>query len=405
MVLFAALSLRSNAATFRPPPLRLCLRARPAFDRSRLNTFDRYLLREWLQIIALVLAAMLGLLFVQAMYTDMIKLLERDAPVIDVVRYFLINIPSNLSLLLPLVLLVSLLYTLGQMHRHHEFTALRAAGISLWRITAPVWVVGLFCCGLVGWLNSSVVPRSVEKSQALLDQLSFRQQEKTLPPDRIGSVASVAFDNRSAGRMWFFNRYSRFTQQGYGVTVSLLDGQRREYTRLLAAKAGRREDGPGWVFVDGRELTFDLEKGELVRTQAFARLVRADFDEDPALMLLIDRRPVDLSFFELRRLIAYLSATNNPKVTPYEVRYFGLLAGILSPLIVIGLAVPFAVSGLRVNPAVGASKSIGLFLLYDALAKLGGPLAVNGHLTPEMAAWLPSLGMAALAVWLCARLR
>ncbi|HTZ20670.1 MAG TPA: LptF/LptG family permease [Opitutaceae bacterium] len=370
-----------------------------------MNTFDRYLLREWLQIIALVLAATLGLLFVQAMYTDMIKLLNAGAHLGDVAEYFAVNIPSYLSLLLPLALLVSLLYTLGQMHRHHEFTALRAAGISLWRITAPVWLVGVLFCGLIGWLNSSVVPWSLAESQALLDQLSFRQQEKTLPPDRIGSVSSVAFDNRPAGRMWFFNRYSRFTQQGYGVTVSLLDIRRREHTRLLAAQAGRRTDGPGWVFLDGRVLTFDLEKGELVKTEAFARLVRTDFSEDPDLMLLIDRKPADLSFFELRRLIAYLSASSNPKVTRYEVRYFGLLADILSPLIVIGLAVPFAVSGLRVNPAVGASKSIGLFLLYYALANLGGSLAVKGILTPEMAAWLPSLGMAGLAVWLFARLR
>jgi len=66
--------------------------------------------------------------------------------------------------------------------------------------------------------------------------------------------------------------------------------------------------------------------------------------------------------------------------------------------------VPFAVSGLRVNPAVGASKSIGLFLLYYALANLGGSLA-GSILTPELAAWLPSLGMAGLAVWLFARLR
>ena len=73
---------------------------------------------------------------------------------------------------LPLTLLVSLLYTLGQMHRHHEFTALRAAGISLWRITAPVWFVGLLCCGLLGWLNASVVPWSVEESRALLERLS-----------------------------------------------------------------------------------------------------------------------------------------------------------------------------------------------------------------------------------------
>jgi lipopolysaccharide export system permease protein len=370
-----------------------------------LNTFDRYLLREWLQIIALVLAATLGLLFVQVMYTDMIMLLNAGAHPGDVAEYFAVTVPSFLSLLLPLTLLVSLLYTLGQMHRHHEFTALRAAGISLWRITAPVWVVGLLCCGLVGWLNSSVVPWSVEESRALLERLNFRKEERTLPPDRIGSVSSVAFDNRPAGRMWFLNRYSRFTQQGYGVTVSLLDARRREHTRLLAAQAGRREDGPGWVFLNGRELTFDLEKGELVKTEAFTRLVRTDFDEDPRLMLLIDRRPIELSFFELQRLIAYLSASNNPKVTPYEVRYFSLLADILSPLIVIGLAVPFAVSGLRVNPAVGASKSIGLFLLYYALAKLGGSLAVKGILTPELAAWLPSLGMAGLAVWLFARLR
>jgi lipopolysaccharide export system permease protein len=220
-------------------------------------------------------------------------------------------------------------------------------------------------------------------------------------------VSSVAFDNRPAGRMWFLNRYSRFTQRGYGVTVSLFDAQRREHTRLLAAQAWRSEDGAGWVFQDGRVLTFDLEKGELVKTQAFTRLVRADFNEDPGLMLLIDRRPIDLSFFELRRLIAYLSATNNPKVTRsrYEVRYFGLLADILSPLIVIGLAVPFAVSGLRVNPAVGASKSIGLFLLYYALATLGRSLAVKGVLSPELAACLPSLGMGGLAVWLFVRLR
>jgi lipopolysaccharide export system permease protein len=370
-----------------------------------LNTFDRYLLREWLQIIALVLAATLGLLFVQAMYTDMIKLLNANAHLGDVAEYFAVLIPSYLSLLLPLALLVSLLYALGQMHRHHEFTALRAAGISLWRITAPVWLVGVLFCGLIGWLKASVEPWSLAESQALLDQLSFRQQERTLPPDRIGSVSSVAFDNRPAGRMWFFNRYSRFTQQGYGVTVSLLDSRRREYSRLLAAQARRSLDGPGWVFLNGRVLTFDLEKGELVKTEAFTRLVRTDFDEDPALMLLIDRKPADLSFFELRRLIAYLSASSNPNATQYEVSYFGLLAGIFSPLIVIGLAVPFAVSGLRVNPAVGASKSIGLFLLYYALAKLGGSLAFNGHLTPEMAAWLPSLGMGGLAVWLFARLR
>ncbi|MBI5381427.1 MAG: LptF/LptG family permease [Opitutae bacterium] len=370
-----------------------------------MKTFDRYLLREWLQIIGLVLAATLGLLLVQVMYDDLFKLINAKATAVDIGWYFAVTVPSFLSIMLPLALLVSLLYALGQLHRHHEFTALRAAGVSLWRITAPVWLAGILCCGIAWWLNASVVPWSVEESRRIMERVEFTKQAKTLPLDRAGAVTSVAFDNRGAGRTWFFNRFSRFTQRGYGVTVSVLDPQRRERSRLLAAQAWRSETPRGWIFRNGRELIFDADNGDLVSTQPFAERICPDFDEDPQLMLLIDRRPIDLSFFELKRLIDYLDSIGSAEVIRYAVRYYSLLAGTLAPLIVIGLAVPFAVTGVRVNPAVGVSKAIGLFALYYLLSNLGGSLAVKHVLSPAMAAWLPNLGMAALAAWLFARLR
>jgi len=77
----------------------------------------------------------------------------------------------------------------------------------------------------------------------------------------------------------------------------------------------------------------------------------------------------------------------------------------LGPLIVIGIAVPFAMSGVRVNPAVGVSKAIGLFLLYYVLNNFATSLATEQLMSPVMAAWLPNLGMAALAAWLFARMR
>jgi len=81
------------------------------------------------------------------------------------------------------------------------------------------------------------------------------------------------------------------------------------------------------------------------------------------------------------------------------------LADTLGPLIVIALAVPFAVSGVRVNPAVGVSKSIGLFFLYYILMNLATSLATKEVLDPMLAAWLPNLGMSCVALWLFARLR
>ena len=74
-------------------------------------------------------------------------------------------------------------------------------------------------------------------------------------------------------------------------------------------------------------------------------------------------------------------------------------------LIVIAIAIPFAVSGVRVNPAVGVSKSIGLFFLYYLLSNFAASLATKQILDPMFAAWLPNVGMVGLALWFFSRLR
>lgn len=370
-----------------------------------MTTFDRYLLREWTQIILLVMLALMGLLTVQVMYNDLPPLLDAGAGFADVGVYLVVSLPSFLALLLPLTLLVSLLYTLGQMHRKHEFTALRAVGISMGRITAPVWGIGLIGCALTWWLNASVVPWSIETASSLRDQLRYRQQSAELSVDRIGAVNAVCFDNRQAGRMWFINRYSSYGKRAYGVTLSFLDSKRRETRRILAKQAWRDDTGKGWVFLEGRELINDSDSPTPISNQTFTRRYIEGLDEDPELMLLIDRKPVDLSFLQLERLIRYFESISSPKLTPYAVRYHGLISDTLAPLIVIAIAIPFAVSGVRVNPAVGISKSLGLFVLYYVFAQLGGSLAAKGYLSPIEAAWIPYIGMTGVAIWLFYRLR
>lgn len=370
-----------------------------------MNTFDRHLLREWLQILGLVLAATCGLLVVQVLYDGFRSLRELGAHGWVLWEYIGVTIPSFLAIVLPLALLVSLLFVLGKLHRANELTAMRAAGVGFVRITASVWVVGVLCCGMSWWLNTSIVPWSVEKSRALTEELQFRHDAQSLPADRTGAALSVAFDNRRAGRMWFFNRYSRFTQRAYGVSVSELDERRRETSRLVATEAWQDPVNRGWVFKNGRNLTFAPETGEFLSDTPFAEKFMANYDEDPALMLLIDRRPIDLSLHELRELIVYLEAEHSPKAVDYQVRYFGLIADTLGPLIVIAIAIPFAVSGVRVNPAVGVSKSIGLFFLYYLLASFSASLATKQFVDPATAAWLPNIGMTLVAAWFFARLR
>ena len=70
-----------------------------------------------------------------------------------------------------------------------------------------------------------------------------------------------------------------------------------------------------------------------------------------------------------------------------------------------GLAIPFAVSGVRVNPAVGISKSIALFFGYYILVNVLNSLGKQEILSPEVAAWAPNVFMVILTYVLIRRVR
>ncbi len=370
-----------------------------------MTLIDRHILREWLGILGLVLAATLGLLVMHALYDELEDLIRDGAVAGEIVAYCAVKVPGFLATLLPLCLLVSLLYSLGRLHHANELTALRAAGLGLGRITRAVWVAGLGFCALVWWLNSTVVPWSVEETRRIRETLQARQELTTKDAQQVGARFAVTFDNVDKGRLWFINRYSQFTLRAYGVTVSELDPQGREKTRLLAREAWRDETRGGWVLRDGRELSFDVASGEVLNTTAFRERLRADFDEEPALMQVYDARPDDLSLFELRRVIAHHRESGSPKARAYELRHLSVLAETLMPLVIIAFAVPFAVAGVRVNPAVGVSKALGLFVVYFIALRLGLVLGGRGTLPPVLAALLPHLALLGAGAWAWARAR
>jgi lipopolysaccharide export system permease protein len=376
-----------------------------ALVSARVTLIDRYLLREWLKILGLLLCATMGLLLMQALYDNFRDLIEVGASFGEMVSYYLVLMPSYFSVVLPLALLLSLLFVLGKLHRNNEITAIRAAGLNIFSTTRSLWLAALVLCGVSLLLNARVVPWSVETSRRLLESFEFRAEERKGTVGALGLVTSVAFDNHRANRMWYINRYSRVAQKAFGVTVSELDKERRERTRLMAREATYDTTRAQWTLRDGREMWFDPELGELMRSVTFTEKTFPHLNEDPRLMLLIDRKPSDLSFFELRRIVEYFTNEDNPKVTRYAVRYYGLIADTLGPLIILAIAIPFAVSGVRVNPAVGVSKSIGLFFVYYLLTTLATMLGGKGYLDPIWAALLPNLAMIGLATYFFGRMR
>lgn len=365
-----------------------------------MSLIDRYILKEWCQGFALTLAVIVGILILHNMYDTLSDLLEIGASLGEVVFYYTLALPAYLPAILPIALLVSLLFSLGTLHRNNEIIALRAAGIGLFQISRSLWVAGLLLSGLLFYLTAALVPVSVEYARTFLDNLEYAAMEARPEMDtrqRQGLVYNLGFDNQQDGRLWLMNRFSERAWLALGVNVHTRSETGQELNRISAREAYFDDTQGHWVFVDGRELLLDPKTGDPLRTIAFEQKTFETFDEDPGLMLALHKDPEALSLFELRRVVEALPPQQNPVVHAYLVRYLSLLAAPFSCLVVVGLAVPFAVSGVRTNPIIGISKCMGYFLVFYLLVSTATILGERHIISAALAAWLPNLVMFALA--------
>lgn len=367
-----------------------------------LKTVDRYVLGEWLKIFGLCILVTIGLLVLNDMYSNFSDLMDYQATLGQILGYYAVLLPAFLPVVIPIALLLSLLFSLGNLHRNSELIALRAAGFSIGRITFGLWIAGGLLSVALLLLNARIVPWSVEQSRQTLDSIEFAYFTEIADEAEAGMIYSLTFDNRRDNRVWMMNRFSEFTYRGFGVNVYKLDENRREVVRIVAREAYYDDYRREWMFLDGRRMIFDPETGDLRRSPTFDQLVDDDLDESPRVMLLFQKRPRDLSLNEIRTVLETMEE-DNPLASAFEIRYHSIIAGSLSCLIIVGLAIPFSTTGVRVNPMVGISKSLGLFLLYYLLENVARLIGERDIIAPLAAAWLPGVVMALLAAWLFRR--
>lgn len=340
----------------------------------------------------------MGILVLQNMYDSLPDLLQTGAGIADILFFYALSLPAYFPAILPITFLVSLLFSLGGLHRNNEIVAMRAAGVSLFRVSRSLWLVGLILSALLFYLTASLIPSSVEQARTFFDNLEYSSQD-TLAGGRDSSViANLGFDNRKDGRLWYMNRFSERSWLGMGVEVHTRTAQGVETHRISAKEAYFDDTQGNWVFVDGNEQIIDPDTGDTLRIRPFTEEVFDGFDEDPSLMLALHKKPNELSLFELSRIIETVPPEENPAVNAYLVRYYSLLAAPFSCLVVVGLAVPFAVSGVRTNPMIGISKCLGYFAVFYLLLSVASLLGDQRIIEPAIAAWIPNIVMLLLAI-------
>jgi len=355
------------------------LRRRLVLDRvaATMRLLDRYLLRELMIPLPYCLVGFLVFWISADALTELEDFRDQRMLFRDVAEYYV-------------VLLLALLYAMTNHARYQEFTAMRAAGISLWRFCLPYFMVGLGLSAVVMGLNEGVVPHTKEHAERVRNRRVVTEE----PGDERWR-RDLRCHNEREGRIWQIRAFNLDTGEMRDV---LVEWQRAEGgSALLRAERGDYVNG-AWEFRNGQLWHSDPEA--TVPIEAFTEL-RVEELRDPPSVLRSEHRVNQMSSFRHARKVSLTVAEIrdyrylHPVLSEREqalldTQFHARLAQPWTCLVVVLIAVPFGVASGRRNAFVGVASSIFICVAYFILQQLTLGLGTGRHLPPLVAAWSPN---------------
>jgi lipopolysaccharide export system permease protein len=375
-----------------------------------MRLLDRYLLRELLIPLGYCLCGFLLFWISSDMFVTLGDFQKKELLARDIAEYYVVMLPEFLVLVLPIALLLALLYALTNHARHQEITAIRAAGVSLWRLSLPYLGVGLLASLALFATNEFWAPNSDDQAKGIL--------KRHLAPDPHAAgrdeYRNLYFENTRDGRRWRIGVFNKVT--GDMIDVGVYPAE-RDGSKLweLRAEQARWTNGL-WTFYNALAFKEAAETNSppvpILRTN---ELAVPEFKETPEEinseikirdgMSLRAAKKADVPIKDILNYLRLHPQLSRPDRCWLETKLAGRLAAPWTCLVVVLIAIPFGAAGGRRNVYVGVASSIVICFIYFVLQQLGLALGTSGRMSPWLAAWFPNLSFGLVGLWMTTRIR
>jgi lipopolysaccharide export system permease protein len=351
-----------------------------------MTVLDRYITREFFLTFLFVLLALLFVYLLVDFFERSRMFLSNSATLEQILSYHLYTLPQILGIMLPASVLLSALITFGLFSRNQEIVAMKANGISLYRIARPVFVFALVICGLNFLLNEYVTPAANWRSE----QIVYAEIQKN---KEWGSFKQNQIWYKSENAIYNFKLFVAAEDRLKGVTINYLDPQFHLSMRIDAREAIWKDDH--WELHDVLRTTFAGKEFPL-----FERLpsLAADIAEKPEDFRVVQKSADQMGFSELRNYVRKLGREGYD-VVPYETDLYGKIAFVFVSLILALIGVAFPVrsersGGIVWGIAIGGIIGFSYWIVFAFMRSLGQ----SGTLPPVIAAWAANFILGVIAV-------
>ena len=348
---------------------------------------DDYVLREFMTTFLLVLVSFVLLMLIFTFFELLGDIIRNRTPLVTVGEYLIDLTPSMIYNIVPLGVLVAVLVTFGVLTRTNELTAMKATGISLYRVMVPIVVVSAVLAVSLFLFDESYLPSANRRQEALRSIIKGKPAQTFLRPDRKWIFGHQ--DPGKPGRIFYYQFFDPDHDRFANLTVFEFNPQDFSVSRRIFASSAHWEPQlQQWVFEHGWERRFD---GEAVSSYSqFSVEGFPEIDEQPQYFKKEARQSQEMTFGELKRYIRDLGQSGFD-TKQLSVQLNLKLAYPLVTLVMAVLAIPFALSMGKRGSLTGVAAAIGLAIAYWVVKGTFEALGDVNFLPTLLAAWSPDL--------------
>ncbi len=347
---------------------------------------DAYVIREFLNMFILVLASFVMLMLVFTFFELVGDILRNHIPLTTVGDYLFNLSPSMLYAITPLAVLISVLVTFGLLNRNSEIIAMKATGISLYRLVIPIVSIAAILAVALFLFDEFYLPQANRKQEALRSTIKGRPPQTFLHPEEKWIFGQP--HSGEPGRIFYYQFFDPDANEFANLSIFEFDPATFALSRrIFAARVFWDSKAGTWRFVNGWER--DIE-GNNTRYSEFTSTSFAEIHEDPGYFKKENLQSQEMNFGQLNSYIKDLRQSGFDTMR-LRVALWHKLAYPLIAIVMAVLAIPFALSMGRRGSLTGIAVAISVALAYWVVDGLFGAMGNVNYLPAALAAWSPDI--------------
>ena len=125
-----------------------------------MRKISQYVLKEFLSFLGYCILAFAVIFVLINLVENADRFIDKDIGIRLILLYYVFYLPYIIVLTLPVAMLLATMFSLSRLNQDNEITAMKASGISLYRILMPLYILSLFLGIVMIGFAEIVVPRT-----------------------------------------------------------------------------------------------------------------------------------------------------------------------------------------------------------------------------------------------------